>query len=131
MTLFCSNRQRNKGNSVSWLRTAVGVRNYSLLFGLAFSRASSFLTIPTLRSAMTLTAFAGVTVSSPANGATVQSPVTFIASATATGFSRITGMAIYVDSVEVYSTRSASLDTSVSMSSGEHSIVVQATTSAR
>jgi hypothetical protein len=76
-----------------------------------------------------LPAFAGVTVTSPTNGATVQSPVKFVASATATNRSRITGMAIYVDSVQVYSTKSASLNTSVSMTSGKHSIVVQATIS--
>lgn len=80
---------------------------------------------------MTLAAFAGVTVSSPQNGATLQSPVTFVASATATGRTTITGMAIYVDTKEVYSTKSASLNTSVTMSTGKHSIVVQATTSSR
>ena len=72
--------------------------------------------------------FASVTVSSPSNGATVQSPVKFVANAGLR--SGITGMAIYVDSKEVYSTRSASLSTSVAMSSGQHAIVVKASSNA-
>ena len=47
--------------------------------------------------------FASVTVSSPTSGATVQSPVSFKASAASR--SNITGMVIYVDSKSVYTTR--------------------------
>ncbi len=121
--------QRRKEVNVECLRTTVKVRSHSLLIWFTFKRASSFLIISTLLSAMTVAAFAGITVTSPTNGSTVQSPVKFVASATATGRSRITGMAILVDSVQVYSNRSASLNTSVAISSGTHSIIVRATIS--
>jgi hypothetical protein len=68
--------------------------------------------------------FAGVTVSSPAAGSTLGSPVHFVASATSTH--PITAMRIYVDSVSVYLVSASSLDTSVAMSAGSHSIIVQA-----
>jgi hypothetical protein len=69
-------------------------------------------------------AFAGVTVSSPTNGATVTSPVKFVASATSS--SKITGMKIYVDNLSVYSTTAASISTSIAMSQAKHNVVVQA-----
>src|SRR5579859_2233214 len=69
-------------------------------------------------------AFAGVTVSSPAAGSTSGSPVHFVASATSTN--PVTAMRIYVDSVSVYLTMTSSLDTSVTMSAGTHSVIVQA-----
>lgn len=121
--------QGKKEVNVECLRTTVDIRSYSLLIWLPFKRAGSFLTISTLISIMTVAAFAGITVSSPTNGSTVQSPVKFVASATATGRSKITGMAILVDSVQVYSTKSANLNTSAAISSGTHSIVVRATIS--
>ena len=68
--------------------------------------------------------FAGVTVSSPAAGSTSGSPVHFVASATSTH--PITAMRIYVDSVSVYLVSASSLDTSVAMSAGSHSVIVQA-----
>lgn len=68
--------------------------------------------------------FAGVTVSSPAAGSTLGSPVHFVASATSTH--PITAMRIYVDSVSAYLVSASSLDTSVAMSAGSHSIIVQA-----
>ncbi len=69
-------------------------------------------------------AFAEVTVSSPANGATVTSPVKFVASATSS--SKITGMKIYVDNVSVYATSAASISTSIAMTQAKHNVVVQA-----
>ncbi len=93
---------------------------------MTFKQAKTLFALSILLGAMTVTAFAGVTVSSPENGATVHSPVTFVASATATGRASITRMAIYVDSESVYSINRASLDTSVSMSSGQHAVVVEA-----
>lgn len=68
--------------------------------------------------------FAGVTVSSPATGSTSGSPVHFVASATSTH--PITSMRIYVDSLSVYLVSASSLNTSVTMSAGTHSVVVQA-----
>ena len=69
-------------------------------------------------------AFAGVTVSSPANGSTVSSPTHFVASATSTH--PITYMRIYVDNVSVYGVAAGSLSAYVTMSTGSHSVVVQA-----
>jgi hypothetical protein len=70
--------------------------------------------------------FAQVTVTSPSNGATVSSPVNFNASATAVSGRQITAMRIYVDSTSVYLVNAASLSTGVNMSSGGHSVTVQA-----
>jgi hypothetical protein len=68
--------------------------------------------------------FAGVTVSSPAAGSTAGSPVHFVASATSTH--PISAMRIYVDNLSVYLVSASSLNTSVTMSAGTHSVVVQA-----
>lgn len=69
-------------------------------------------------------AFAGVTISSPAPGSTSASPVHFVASASSSA--PITAMQIYVDNVSVFGTSAASLDTRVAMSTGSHFVVVQA-----
>ncbi|MBZ5504895.1 MAG: hypothetical protein LAO78_05340 [Acidobacteriia bacterium] len=69
-------------------------------------------------------AFAGVTVSSPATGSTSGSPVHFVASATSTH--PITAMRVYVDNVSVYLVSASKLDTSMAISAGGHSVVVQA-----
>ncbi|MBV8208376.1 MAG: hypothetical protein JO041_16445 [Acidobacteria bacterium] len=71
-------------------------------------------------------ASAGVSISSPGNGASVTSPVNFVASATATAGNTITAMRIYVDSASVYLTSNASLNTNISMGSGTHNVTVQA-----
>jgi hypothetical protein len=68
--------------------------------------------------------FAGVTVSSPTAGSTAGSPVHFVASATSAN--PITAMRIYVDSISVYLISASSLNTSVTVSAGTHSVVVQA-----
>ncbi|HEV7521625.1 MAG TPA: hypothetical protein VGP89_11055 [Candidatus Angelobacter sp.] len=68
--------------------------------------------------------FAGVTVSSPAAGSTSGSPVHFVASATSAN--PVTAMRIYVDNVSVFLNSASSLNTSVAMSAGTHSVVVQA-----
>jgi hypothetical protein len=69
-------------------------------------------------------AFAGVTVNSPAAGSTSGSPVHFVASATSAN--PVTAMRIYVDNISVYLISASKLDTSVTMSAGTHSVVVQA-----
>jgi Carboxypeptidase regulatory-like domain/Calcineurin-like phosphoesterase len=66
----------------------------------------------------------GVTVCSPAAGASVASPVHFTAAAKST--LPITTMRIYIDNVSVYLTSAASLDVSIAVSSGIHNVVVQA-----
>jgi hypothetical protein len=65
-----------------------------------------------------------VTISSPANGATVASPVHVVASASSSN--PITSMQIYVDNVSVYGNSSNKIDTLVSMAAGSHTVVVQA-----
>lgn len=69
---------------------------------------------------------AGVSVSSPAAGTTVASPVRFVASANAPGGRIITAMRIYVDSATVYTIGSPSVNTSISMSAGSHTLSIQA-----
>jgi pectate disaccharide-lyase len=68
----------------------------------------------------------GVAVSSPANGATVSSPVRVTAAATANSGKSITAMRVYVDSASAYTASTNQMSTSLSMSSGTHSVVVQA-----
>lgn len=70
------------------------------------------------------TAFAGVTVSSPAPGATVGSPVHFVASATSVN--PVTSMTVYVDGTSKYQLYSNHLDTYIALGGGSHSVVVQA-----
>jgi len=66
-----------------------------------------------------------VTVSTPANGATVSSPVSIAASA-ASGHT-ITGWHIYVDGADRYSAgQVTSISTSLTMSSGTHTVIVRA-----
>jgi phosphatidylinositol-3-phosphatase len=66
----------------------------------------------------------GVTVCSPAAGSTVGSPVRFTAAAKST--LPITAMRMYIDGVSAYLTSAASLDVSLGVGSGTHSVVVQA-----
>jgi hypothetical protein len=67
----------------------------------------------------------GVTVCSPAPGATLASPV-HVTAAAKSAAGPITAMRIYVDNVSVYAVNAAAIDTSVAVSSGTHSMVVQA-----
>src|SRR6478672_531598 len=71
----------------------------------------------------TSTAFAGVTVSSPAAGSTVTTPAHFVASASSTF--PITGMRIYVDNVSVFATGAATIDTSIAMNVDSSFLVTQ------
>lgn len=72
------------------------------------------------------TTLGGVTISSPANGSSNSSPVQFVATATATTGNTITAMRIYVDYISAYAVSSASLNTSLNLTSGTHNIIVQA-----
>ncbi len=66
-----------------------------------------------------------VTVSTPSNGATVNSPVPIAASATSAH--TITGWHIYVDSADSYSAgQVSSISTNVPMSAGTHTVIVRA-----
>ena len=66
----------------------------------------------------------GVTVCSPAAGSTVASPVHFVAAAKSAN--PITAMRIYVDNISKFTINASSLDTSVALATGTHSVVVQA-----
>src|SRR6266568_8986522 len=69
---------------------------------------------------------AGVTVTAPSSGATVQSPVHFVASAT-TGCSKgVSAIGIYTAPSQLaYVVNGASLDTKLTMNAGDYSTVVQ------
>ena len=71
-------------------------------------------------------AFANVSVTSPANGATVTSPVHYVATATSTTCSSgVASMGIYVNNSRVYVVNGASLNTYISLNAGSYSTVVQ------
>ncbi|KAA6459694.1 hypothetical protein DYQ86_16385 [Acidobacteria bacterium AB60] len=74
----------------------------------------------------TIPAFATVTVSSPANGAQVTSPVHYVASATASTCSKgVASMGIYINNKLTYVTYTSTLDTSLTFSPGSYSTVVE------
>jgi phosphatidylinositol-3-phosphatase len=66
----------------------------------------------------------GVTVCSPAAGSTAASPVHFVAAAKSTH--PIAAMRIYVDNISKFSVDASSLDTSLALAAGTHSVDVQA-----
>src|SRR5690349_18589162 len=72
--------------------------------------------------ALVSASYASVTVSSPATGSTLGSPVHVVASAS--GNLPITGMRIYVDSVSVYHVSSSSINASIPVAAGNHNVVV-------
>ncbi|HTC95941.1 MAG TPA: Ig-like domain-containing protein [Terriglobales bacterium] len=72
--------------------------------------------------------FAGVTLSSPANGATVQSPVPLVA--TASSSNAITGWAVYDGNNLAYRNSTSQLNTSLNLASGSHYLTVKAWDSA-
>lgn len=74
--------------------------------------------------AISASAFAGVSVSSPANGSTVTSPTHFVASATSSN--KITFMHIYVDGKSVYGAAVSNIDWTGALAAGSHAVVVQA-----
>jgi phospholipase C len=69
--------------------------------------------------------FATVTVSAPAAGATVASPVHYVASATTSTCSKgVASMGIYVNNKLIYVVNATTLNTSISMATGaEHTVV--------
>lgn len=69
--------------------------------------------------------FAGVQVNSPANGATVGSPVTFVASATTGCAKGVASMGVYVDNQLVQVVNGHSLNVALPLSAGWRKTVVQ------
>jgi hypothetical protein len=75
---------------------------------------------------LSLSAFAGVSVSSPTTGSTDSSPVHFVASATTTCSGGVASMGIYTaPSVLAYTVAGASLNTSLTLGAGTYNTVVQ------
>ena len=76
--------------------------------------------------AMAAPAFGNVNVTSPANGATVTSPVHYVATATTTTCSKgVASMGVYVDNKLIYVVQGASLNTSITISPGSHNTTVE------
>jgi hypothetical protein len=68
---------------------------------------------------------AGVSLSSPANGATVSNPVSFVASATTTCSKGVAAMGVYVDNGLAYKTSGSQLNTQLTLGGGGHQTVVE------
>jgi phospholipase C len=78
---------------------------------------SAFLTVA-------VPALASVTVTSPANGATVNSPVTFAATAATTCAKGVASMGIYINNKLVYTSKGPKLNAQLSLAAGaEHTVV--------
>src|ERR1035441_9711440 len=71
-------------------------------------------------------AFAGVTVSSPANGATVSSPVQYTATATTSTCSKgVASVGVYVNNQLIVTQNGTSLNKSVTLAPGKYNTVVE------
>ena len=70
-----------------------------------------------------------VTVVSPTNGETLNSPVLFQASATPDSGQSIVRMQIYVDGTNVYSVYATNVNTSLAVAPGQHKVIITATES--
>jgi phosphatidylinositol-3-phosphatase len=104
---------------------ALGVHSYPGIAGSSADMGDLFGAAPPPPPPSGCTATAtGVTVCSPAAGSTVASPVHFVAAAKSTH--PITAMRIYVDNIAKFTVNANSLDTSVALATGTHSVAVQA-----
>lgn len=73
-----------------------------------------------------LPVFANVSVSSPANGATVHSPVQYTATATTTTCAKgVASMGVYIDNVLTYVSNGTSLNTTLTLNPGSYHTVVE------
>jgi phosphatidylinositol-3-phosphatase len=112
-------------NALRTMMDALGIKSYP---GAAAGAAGMADLFGTSTGTGCTAAATGVTVCSPAAGSTVHSPVHFVAAARSTH--PITAMRIYIDNLSKFSNNAGSLDTSLAVSSGAHSVVVQAWDSA-
>lgn len=81
-------------------------------------------TSPSMAEFFTGTAAVGVTVTQPSAGATVKSPVPYVASATTTCAKGVAAMGIYVNNVLKYVVNGAQLNTTLALGAGaEHTVV--------
>ncbi len=88
-------------------------------------RSFPLLQLVLLPSLCAVPAFATVTVTSPANGAQVTSPVHYVASATSTCAKGVASMGVYINNKLTYVTYTASLNTSITFSPGSYNTVVE------
>jgi hypothetical protein len=110
-------------NMLRTLLQSLGVRSYPAAASTAAPMSDMFTT----SSSKTICTAAnnGVTVCSPVSGSSVASPV-HVTAAAKSSLASITAMRIYVDNVSHYLTHTSSIDTSLTLASGSHSMVVQA-----
>jgi hypothetical protein len=74
---------------------------------------------------ITVSGQSGVWVTSPANGATVTSPVNYVATASTTCSKGVASMGVYVNNVLTYVSQGASLNTNLSFNPGTYNTVVE------
>jgi acid phosphatase len=107
-------------NALRTMLDALGVTSYPGSAATAADMADFFAVSTT----SCVAGSTGVTVCSPGAGSTVNSPVHFVAAAKSTH--PITAMRIYIDNISKFSSTASSLNTSLALASGTHSVVVQA-----
>ena len=117
-------KYQNAANTVN-TSLAMSTGTHNLVLQAWDSKGGTYKTPATIN---VIAATGSVTMSSPANGATVSSPVNVIATATAP--KGIVATQIYLDNKLVYDTPSSSTKTTLAMSKGSHLIVVKAWDSA-
>ena len=110
-------------NTLRTTMDALGVHTYPGAAGSAIDMSDLFTSSSSCTAAVDT-----VKVCAPAAGSTASSPVHFVAAAASTH--PITAMRIYIDNQSRYSVNASSVNTFVSVSSGGHSVVVQAWDSA-
>lgn len=108
-------------NVLRTMLDALRVKSYPGIGGSSANMADLF---GTAASSVCTAAGTGVTVCSPAAGSTDASPVHFAAAAASSH--AITAMRIYIDNLSAFTTNANSLNTSLAVNSGTHTVVVQA-----
>ncbi|HEY7404582.1 MAG TPA: alkaline phosphatase family protein [Candidatus Angelobacter sp.] len=108
-------------NVLRTMLDALGVKSYP---GVAASSADMADLFGAGASGVCAASGTGVTVCSPATRSTDASPVHFAAAAASSH--PITAMRIYIDNVSKYTTNANSINTSIAVGSGTHSVAVQA-----
>jgi Bacterial Ig domain len=74
---------------------------------------------------VTVSSQSGVSVSTPASGSTVTSPVSIVGSATSSCSKGVSSMGVYVDGNRVYVVNGSTINTQIAMGAGTHNTVVE------
>ena len=115
---FVSKVRYKHENTLRTMAEALGVKNYPGASSTAAAMSDFFITTGDKPQ---------VDVTNPADGATVETTVSLAASAVPSPGYATTGWAVYVDSVSVFTAGAkSSINPTVSMKSGEHTVVVRA-----